>query len=312
MMIAYAVSLQSLLILLSRFHPLLELANHFVLHGLLAATLSLIVLVVQPPRNRWLQLGLVVSWCYLLFLVQPRGLYLHSPHPIAEDARNSIKVLSWNVLAVNTSYAEINQVIQQADADVVVLIETQPNLIEQLPYLTTAYTSSYRVLAWAGNGISIFSKVAETEINLEPFGCPWQPALIASVPGKSSQDGQEKKIQLVALHTLSPIPIQRAELRDQQLASLRRWAAEQTDPVCVCGDLNTTPWTHSFWQLEQAGFVDSRLGVGNLATWPSFFGYCGIPIDHALTKGSCQITERRVLPTAPGSDHRPILFRLHF
>lgn len=312
LMVAYAVSLQSLLILLSRLHPLLELANHFALHGLLAASLSLIVLLVQPLRNRLVQLGLVISWCYLLFLVQPWGLYLRSLPAVAEDSRNSIEVLSWNVLAVNESYSEINQVLQHADADVVVLIETQPNLIEQLPYLATAYSSSYKVLAWGGNGISIFSKVAGTEIRLEPFDCPQQPALIASIPGGPSQDGQEKTIQLVGLHTLSPIPVRRTEMRDRQLAALRRWAAEQTDPTCVCGDLNTTPWTHSFWQLEQAGFVDSRLGVGNLATWPSFFGYCGIPIDHALTKGPCQMTERRVLPNAPGSDHRPILFRLHF
>jgi len=311
-MVTCAVGLQTVLILLSRFHPLLELANHLALHGLVVASLSLVVLFFQSPRNRMVLFGLMLSWCYLLFLVQPWSLYMRSPPAVAEDAANSITVLSWNVLAVNSSYTEIDRVIQQADADVVVLIETQPNLLEQLPYLTSNYPISHKVLDWGGSGICLFSKVAGTEIQLEPFGCPRQPALIASIPGKPSRDDQGRTIQLVGLHTLSPIPIRRTKLRDRQLAALRRWAAEQTGPVCVCGDLNTTPWTHSFWQLEQAGFVDSRLGVGNLATWPSFFGYCGIPIDHALTLGACQISERHVLPTAPGSDHRPIRFRLHF
>lgn len=311
-LVTCAVSLQTLLILLSRSHPVLELANHFALHGVVVASLSLIVLLFQSPRNGMILYGLTLCWCYLLFLVQPWSLYLRSPPAVAEDATNSITVLSWNILAVNRSYAEIEEVIQQADADVVVLIETQPNLLEQLPYLTASYPISHKVLDWGGNGICLFSRVAGTEIELEPFDCPQQPALIASIPGESNRDGQSKSVQLVGLHTLSPVPIRRTVLRDRQLAALRDWSAQQMTPICVCGDLNTTPWTHSFWQVERAGFVDSRLGVGNLATWPSLLGRWGIPIDHALTKGACHISERRVLATAPGSDHRPILFRLHF
>ncbi len=98
-----------------------------------------------------------------------------------------------------------------------------------------------------------------------------------------------------------------------QLSELKLWAREQAVPVCVAGDLNITPWAPAFARMRDAGFVDSRTrGYGNQASWPSWLGPLGIPIDHALSFGKCEIVNRRLGPMVWGSDHRPILFDVRY
>ncbi len=312
--IVAGLTLQVLAILISRIHPALELANHFAAHGLMISCLTLTAILLQTRRSRLLLGALLGTTGYLLFLVQPWGLYL-VPHPsVSTELGNSIHVLSWNVLAVNQDYADIDKVIREVNADVVVLIETQPHLLEHLPFLSANYPHSHKILHWGGNGICVFSRIPGTEFVTEPFRCEIQPAIVATVPAVSANalKADRASVKLVGMHTLSPIPLRRTSLRNEQLAAVSQWSTEHTLPVCLCGDLNTTPWTASFAGLTRVGFIDSRIGVGNLATWPTPLRGFGIPIDHALTRGNCQISERKVVAAVPGSDHHLISFRLHY
>ena len=54
---------------------------------------------------------------------------------------------------------------------------------------------------------------------------------------------------------------------------------------------------------------DSRIGIGQLASWPTAFGALGIPIDHVLVGGAIAVNGR-VLGEVIASDHRPIVVGL--
>jgi endonuclease/exonuclease/phosphatase (EEP) superfamily protein YafD len=292
--------------------PFIELAVHFAFHSMVVGLLVLAVMLLC--RRSWGTWFLGAAVVYLLWLVQPWSLYLPANRS-DDEFQNSLRVLSWNVLAVNTRFADIDRVLHEVDADVVVLIETLPNMLELLPTLRAKYPLSAEHLKWDGSGICIFSRWPGTTFQLADFECAIQPAMIAHLP-RMPESGEgflgSMGLQLVGMHTLSPIPVERAPIRDAQLRAMLDWSDEQIDPICVCGDLNTTPWTRSFRELVERGFVDSRLGAGNLPSWPTPLGWMGIPIDHALSKGECRITDRQTLPVSAGSDHRPILFTLEF
>lgn len=303
---AVGLSLQTLSIWFSGLHPIFELANHFSAHAVWAG------LVIVPGiiyfRRKLLAFCSSVAWGYLLLLVAPWSLYI-APTSLAtaEQTSTSIKVLAWNVLVTNQSYAKIQAMVRERNPDVLVLIETPPGILEHLPEIVQNYPMSESYLHWGGGGICVFSRIAGTEFELKDFECPRQPAIVATIPSPTGTI-----VKLVGIHPLSPLPVARAYMRDKQLRAFAKWTLDKETPVCVCGDFNTTPWTASFQSLKASGLHDSREGVGNCPSWPRSLGPFGIPIDHVLTKGNCLVTNRQVLSNSPGSDHAPVAFTLKY
>ncbi|MCA9130208.1 MAG: endonuclease/exonuclease/phosphatase family protein [Planctomycetales bacterium] len=302
------VAAHFLLVLMSGWHPVLELSVHCSLHMLIAVVLLLPLSIVLGKRRSAVILGL--SGAYLVFLVQPWSLI-----PVKEAAMDptytrEIRVLSWNVLAGNHRLEDLASLIKAEDPDVLILIEVRPGLLDDLPEISARYPIALAKPGWQGGGIAAFSRVLGTEFRFEDFGYPDQPAVLATIPAAPAQ--AEKKLELLAMHTFSPLPILRTEHRDRQLSEFAKWSTSRQGPICLVGDLNVTPWARSFHQLLNCGFKDSRAGVGNCASWPRALGFLGIPIDHVLFRGQCQVANRRVLDRGPGSDHLPIAFTIRF
>lgn len=300
--IACLLCFQVFLILVSGFHPWLELAVHFVMHGLLA-TVVIIPILWLTQHKRTAVVCLLVAG-YFVFLMRP-WIFLATQ---ATERAEIVRVMSWNVWASNDNLEEIESAVRRADPDILVLIELRPNLTEQIPYLTQQFPYSHVLPQWSGTGIGVFSKRPDLQFSIERFAVKVMPSIVTTI---RSADGQ-RSVELVAMHTYSPTPPERATLRDRQLDVFLEWASQRSSPVCLVGDLNTTPWTASFQRLEKSGFTDSRVSAGNCASWPAVLGWMGIPIDHALTLGQCTVSHREVIADVRGSDHRPILFRLSF
>lgn len=300
---ACCVCLQAAFTVLSSLHPVLELAAHCSMHAL---CLGLILLpTVYFLRDKGLATVLGCALIYLLSVTQPWGL-IPSQHVAAEPNETSIKVLSWNLLVTNRSLAEIESVIMESKPDVLVLIEVRPGIIEDLPFLEREFQHVLQQPSWGGEGIAILSRIPETSIEIEDFDYEYQPGLVARISSGN------KNVVLAGIHTLSPVPLFRAAVRDRQIDAVCAWSDEQNIPICVCGDFNTTPWTRPFNKLLESGFVDSRVNSGNSPSWPTSLGVLGIPIDHSITKGKCRVVNRRVIRTEMGSDHFPIEFELIF
>ena len=291
----------------ARVSPWLELLVHFSAHALVAAVVVIPILWLTK-HHRTAVVCSFVGACFA-FLVQPWFLipFGSSPKP------DALRVLSWNVYAANEEFDAVVEVIRKSNPDVLVIIEVRLDLLERAPWIKDQYPK-YEVIPSliGGEGIGIFcrgdSSKYSVDFKVHYFGSRFMPSIVATL---TSPDGA-RQVDLVATHTYSPTPPKRAIVRDNQLRKFLEWSQKQTNPQCLVGDLNTTPWTRSFWELERAGFRDSRHGAGNCASWPAWLGPIGIPIDHAMTRGECTITERAVLSTNAGSDHQPIEFKLNF
>lgn len=304
--IACGLCLGLVCIAFARVSPWLELVVHFSAHALVAAMVVIPILWLTGHR-RTAFVCTFVAGC-LTWLVQPWYLI---PLPSANKP-DAIRVLSWNVYKANEDFDSVVEVIRNSNPDVLVIIEVRPDLLERAPWIQEQYPHSKVLPSPTGTGIGVFCRENDTkysaQFTVQSFGWRIMPSIVATL---TSPDGT-RQVDLVATHTYSPLPPNRAKLRDTQIHKYLEWAAKQSNPQCLVGDLNTTPWTRSFWELQQAGFRDSRRGAGNCASWPAWLGPLGIPIDHAMTRGDCQITERKVFSNDAGSDHLPIEFKLSF
>lgn len=302
-------------------HPGFELVTHLSLYllaiclvcvGLLLIRLLSRIHIAGGRRYRLVQiLLLMVPTCYFAIKTRPWSFVLRDSIPVQfRSSESTVTVLSWNVWLENFLGEEIADVIRDADADIVVLIEVNHATAELLEPLRDSgiYSSVYWAPAWNSGGMVVFSKLPNTQI--EKYILPVTGTHGAEV--SVAADERHPEFRLLAVHTRSPTSFQRSLQRDRQFQALAEWSKSQTSAAAVIGDLNVTPWSPAYGDLLLNGeLTDSRSGFGYCASWPSFLGRFGIPIDHLLTNACCKAVERCVLPTAPGSDHRPIMATLY-
>ena len=121
-------------------------------------------------------------------------------------------------------------------------------------------------------------------------------------------DWQGQPVSVAAVHPMPPLSPQFHAARDHRLTELARGIAGDPRPGIVAGDLNATPWSSALLSLPELGL---RRATGLAPTWPSVFGgWFGIPIDHVLVTPGWRVVDRARGP-AFGSDHLPVLVRLH-
>lgn len=289
-------------ILIARASSLLELACHFTAH---LCVLALLLMIFSLWNGHWkIFLVNLAPAVYLLVLWSPWSLWFDQPQA---EGTHHLKIVAWNVLCVNQNTDEIRRVIQSHPADLLVLIEVRPNLMEQVPEILERYPQRLMYPSWGGNGIAVLTNREDIELERVDFEGRIMPSIVATV----RDDQGAEQVKIVGMHTWSPVPPSRAVPRDFQLHTLNDWARLQSVPLAVVGDLNITPWAPAFADLMRSGFIDSRAsGFGNAASWPSWLGPLGIPIDHALTYGDCRFVHRQLGPMVVGSDHRPLVLEL--
>jgi endonuclease/exonuclease/phosphatase (EEP) superfamily protein YafD len=97
-------------------------------------------------------------------------------------------------------------------------------------------------------------------------------------------------------------------MRNVYLERVASHCARIEGPLLLAGDFNLTPWSPFYSDFIRAtGLVNAARG--RLATWPAWLGPLGIPIDHALLRGSLSLVRIASGPDL-GSDHLPLKFAL--
>lgn len=281
----------------------LDLFGHFRAHYALALALAA-GLVGVGRAWRWLAVALAL----LAIGGAPLApLWLASP---GEAAGPSLRVVHFNVLTQNHGYAAVGTWLLDQDADLIFVQEVDAGWAA-----TLAAMPGYRALAVvprADNfGIAALAReglaVRASEV----------VALAEELPTiRVDLELAGRPLSLLSVHTLPPVSLRYAEVRDLQLAAAGRWAAARRGdgaaPV-VIGDLNATPWSAPLRALiADAGLVDSQRGRGLQASWPTGGGLQAllrIPIDHCLHDPALVTTARRLGPEL-GSDHRPVVVEL--
>lgn len=304
---------------LTQLHPLFELASHFTWHAMVLAAIGLVIALLRygiskrDPERRtrsYDQLTKVITFgiglMVLIPVVRPWAL-MAKPLPVSQA--KTIKVLSWNIWLDNWSALEAMRVIRESQADIVALYELNPQLAQRINDIRQDYVVEKWSPEWNPGSIVALSRLEGVQFRVWDPADVGMPAIEITLPAGTLS----RETRLLALHTKSPTPFHpsRTRLRDRQLEAIAGWGREQSGPFAIMGDLNITPWSPAFERtLKACQAADSRLGHGNQASWPSFLGPMGIPIDHCLVGGGFEVVSRKVLRGDFGSDHAPVLLEL--
>lgn len=226
----------------------------------------------------------------------------------ADDA-NAIRLVISNVEMENQQRSHWQEVIRQADPDVLIAVEIDASWLEAVAPLRKEfpYEVAYPQDNWYG--ILVLSKLPLSEVQTRFLVQEDVPSVHAIAELPSGQ-----KIRICGLHPRPPEPVRDnpSRHRDAELVLLAEELADEPLPVIVGGDLNDVAWsatTRLFLRLS--GFLDPRRGRGFYNTFHANHWWLRFPLDHLFHSRGFTVRNLRRLPHV-GSDHFPIVMELQY
>ena len=256
--------------------------------------------------SRWRRTGYAVLAVAAVNLVVVGPLYIGSPET-GDPAAPSLRVMSFNLLSTNESFADVIDYIDATDPDVVLLHEaSRPWEIAMksagLDYEMIRPRSDELIF-----GTLVLLRADDPEI--VSFGFAETQPRAVSISYRPR--GWPEQIAILSTHPLAPTDQERSALRDAQLDFAADWAADREGAFVVVGDYNATPWSWPFRQLMAAADLrNSQVGFGLQPSFPTTSVFLlRVPIDHLVYSNRLLVRDRRLGP-AMGSDHFPLVVDL--
>ena len=222
----------------------------------------------------------------------------HSP-------KHCISILIANVLQDNRRSDDFLRLVERANPDIVLTVETDHWWDEQLAPLSGRYRHAVRHPLDNTYGMHLFSRLPLENVRLQDRVTADIPSIFARVRMRSGQ--------LVNLHCLHPEPPQvgnDVEERDAELLLVAREVASDKHPTIVCGDLNDVAWSHTTRLFQRiSGLLDPRVGRGLYPTFHAEHRLARWPLDHVFHDASFVLQRLQVLDYF-GSDHFPVYVQL--
>lgn len=247
-------------------------------------------------------------WAALLFVAAigtliPLALAL-APAENPPEGPRTIKLMSFNVYAVNPTKDAAIDCIKEHDPDIVVVVEYANTWKNHVDDLLEAYPFRVDELRWHGFGIVLLSKfeLSESQVVQTISEATDDPVIASRVTVGDQQ------FRLFAAHLIAPMDPMRMGFRNRQLAEIADLIGDNSNrPTILAGDFNCVAWSsHMQQMLEKTGLRDSRRGIGYQASWPTDRIHMRIPIDHVFVSDHIHVKSRKLLGQT-GSDHFPVL-----
>lgn len=279
----------------ARWHWVCDLATHFPLQlAMGGATCTAVQALMR--RWRWASVSLVATLLNV-WLLAP---YLWFAPSTTVPPEQVHKFISANLLRENLDYERFVQFVRDEKPDVLFVMEMNEAWTQALEVLQDEYPHQKLRPREDAFGVGLFSRTPfeDVPVILSATGLP-------SIVTTMELSGQEALF--IGTHSLPPMGAANAYDRNEQLANIAQFVAQQKQPVVLLGDLNITPWSPYFGDLvRDSGLRDTQHGQGLQPSWPWLPWPCRIPIDHALVSKEVQVIDRRLGPNI-GSDHLPVV-----
>jgi len=119
----------------------------------------------------------------------------------------------------------------------------------------------------------------------------------------------EDCLRVAALHAAHPEGLLGAPVQAIQFHMIADWVAGNGPIDFLIGDLNATPWSHTFGVLtapDGGNFFDTAPWQTAFGTWPAVYMGLGIRIDHILVSETWGVSHYEI-GSDIGSDHLPVM-----
>lgn len=220
---------------------------------------------------------------------------------------DSIKIMVANINYENTQPAgEVVQVLDQARADILLIIENNATWMDRLKPLKDKYAYHCDLPRDEGLGMALWSRIPVTACQIRHLVSKRRGSLWATI----QIEGREA-INFVGVHPTPPglddgtgDARRDSRIRDAELVLVAEAVADRSDEHwIVAGDFNDVAWSHTTRLFKRtSGLSDPRIGRSFMGTFHSRYPVLRFPIDHVfLSSGFSLGTLTRTY--IPGSDH---------
>jgi endonuclease/exonuclease/phosphatase (EEP) superfamily protein YafD len=286
--------------LLADVFPQLDLLVHFQVQYAWVLTACLLWLLIQG-RFGW---AILAAAALSLPMIRIAPWYFPSPalsHLETHEAQTELELFSCNIKYTNKNYQSLIKLIEETDADVVVVQEATHAWELALAQLSNMYPHRIAHPASGPRGMVMLSKLPflRSKVEVHPIT---RHCILA---GWIRFDSQE--ILLIAAHPFRPGLRHGPTLLASELEMAANLANNDTQNVILIGDLNTTMWSNTYTRfVENHHLSNLRRGFGIHASWSRVIPWLSaIPIDHCLIGDNFHGVSFNLLPIA-GSDHDAI------
>ncbi|MCM2372912.1 endonuclease/exonuclease/phosphatase family protein [Aporhodopirellula aestuarii] len=257
-----------------------------------------VILVISLLMQRWWIAGSAAG----LLLINLAGMNLGTLDDSAElDPRDSIRVVTTNVLTGNRQHDKIINELLAINADVIAIIELSPNLADRLQ---KSFAESHPHYTFDESdtdnfGIGVLSKrpIRSTQ-KLRWQGTP------------NSLEVLIDDYRLIATHPIPPLGQANFHTRNRQLAELAkhiRATANGSGRTILLGDFNLTPWNANFTDFQKSSGLKRAAACWEIR--PSWYARplfpFGLLIDHILISDDLACSKYDIGRDC-GSDHRSV------
>ncbi|MEN3973420.1 endonuclease/exonuclease/phosphatase family protein [Sphingomicrobium sp. XHP0235] len=213
-----------------------------------------------------------------------------------------LSMLGANVLIENQDYEAMLRTAREADADIILLTESDQAWEDAMQPLHADYP--YRVAVSLENsyGMHLYSRLPMTgEVKYRVQDDI--PSIDARV---TLRDGSE--IILYAIHPEPPRPGDDTGERDAELVLVGREARDEGGASIILGDLNDVAWSETTKLfVEVSGTRDPRVGRRLMPTFNAKWPAMRWPLDHLFLTPHWGLVDMERLDKM-GSDHFPVRF----
>jgi len=215
-----------------------------------------------------------------------------------------LRLVSLNVHTENEHRDLVLKFLQNADADVILLMEVNAAWMQALQPLRTNYAQVIAEPREDNFGIALLSRLPLTNSEVMELGRAGVPTIATTI----SVGGEP--LFLLGTHPLPPGSATYARLRNEQLQEIAALIRRHNVSAIVLGDLNCTPWSPYFTDLlRDSGLKNISSRGGLFGSWPAWLPCARIPLDHGLVSPTLRVIEKRLGPPV-GSDHLPLILEL--
>jgi len=220
--------------------------------------------------------------------------------PEPETRAPIVRLYSANLYYLNDDVAAIRASIEEADADVVVLIELGSDAAARIDEVLEGYphrAASMRMDATRGPSRSVIgSRYPLTPVPDQPDGLHAVATIVRTPVGR---------LNVVGVHLTRPWPFQEQWGQISQTMALQKVLEDLPGPVVVSGDFNSVSSARIGRQVRRD--LGLHPAPGFPGTWPAALpAPLGMTIDQVYASPDLAFVRRR-LGQANGSDHRPVV-----
>jgi len=215
-----------------------------------------------------------------------------------------MRLVSLNVHTENEQRGLVLKYLQNADADIILLMEVNADWMTALQPLRITHPQVIAEPRDDNFGMALFSRLPLTNSSVVEIGQAEVPSITTTI------DLGGQQVFLLGTHPLPPGSAAYAGLRNEQLREIARLIRRSQLPALVAGDLNCTPWSPYFSDLlRESGLKNLAPACGLYGSWPAWLPLARIPIDHCLVSPLLQVVGKQFGPPV-GSDHLPLVIDL--